>query len=113
MRVIDIYGLGGRSLYSVERPAARDEHELAGEPPARRDFDTGLSGELPPAKPWWQSRGVLGGLVAAAAGLGAVFGLEIDQAETLEIAMAASAAVGGLMAVYGRVRATKPIRRRQ
>lgn len=64
-------------------------------------------------KPWWQSRAVWGGLVAAFAGVGAVFGLEVNEAEALEVAMAASAAFGGLLAVYGRVKATRPIRKRQ
>jgi len=62
-------------------------------------------------KPWWQSRAVWGGIVAAAAGIASLFGVDIDQAKATEIAVSLAPLIGGALAVYGRVRASKPIRR--
>lgn len=54
-------------------------------------------------KPWFASKGVIGGLVAALAGL---IGLSADDtAHLVELLSNATAIVGGLLAVYGRIRA--------
>jgi hypothetical protein len=63
-------------------------------------------------KPWYASRGVLGGLVAALAGLASLFGYAVapaDQAALTELAVGVAAAGGGLLAIIGRVLATKAI----
>lgn len=61
-------------------------------------------------KPWWKSKGVIGGLVAIIAGLGGLFGLDVDQAALTDILLQLSAAVGGVVAVVGRFKAQKPLR---
>jgi len=63
-------------------------------------------------KPWWQSKGVIGGLVATFAGLAPLFGLTVDVASTTEVVASVAALAGGAMAVYGRVTADRPIRKR-
>ena len=63
-------------------------------------------------KAWWQSRAVWGGLVAALAGIGGLFGLNLDevtQGMAVDAAVQLATVVGALMAVIGRVRATKKI----
>ena len=57
-------------------------------------------------KPWWQSKGVWGGLVAAAAGLAGLLGFHIPEGEiqTLtDAVLSGVTAVAGAFAVYGRV----------
>lgn len=63
-------------------------------------------------KPWYQSKSVLGGVVSAIAEMVAVIGYsvsEADQASLVELLIGASAAVGGIVAIVGRVVATKRI----
>lgn len=72
-------------------------------------------------KAWYRSAGVWGGLIGFAAGVLNMAGYSIsgtDQAFLVDAAMkgvgmalAAVEIVGGLMAVWGRVRATKAIGR--
>jgi len=67
-------------------------------------------------KPWWTSRAMIGGLLALAVGvmqtLGVIVGAE-DQASILDtlVAVADSAAVAlaGVLALWGRYQATRPI----
>jgi len=63
-------------------------------------------------KPWYQSKTVWGGIIAVAAGILSVFGKNIspemqqfmtDQA--VQIATGIAAAVGGVLAIYGRIKA--------
>lgn len=65
------------------------------------------------SKPWYASVGVWGGLVAIAAPLvGALFHVTISDADMASITDALTGigtAIGGLLAVYGRVRATHTI----
>lgn len=67
-------------------------------------------------KPWWQSRGVWGGVVAALCGiLGALGWITRDEAATLTDALpdlltAAGGVAGGALAVWGRLRAEKRVR---
>lgn len=64
-------------------------------------------------KPWYQSRAIIGALVAILAGLLSLFGIDlsdIDQAELTTLAMNLFAIGGGLLAFYGRVKATKQVR---
>lgn len=63
-------------------------------------------------KPWYLSKGVWGGIVAALAGLGSLFGLHIPEGEVQGIAdaiISLLAAGGGLFAVYGRIVATDKV----
>jgi len=61
-------------------------------------------------KPWWKSRAVWGGIVAAVAPLLAMLGVNIDEPQLLNIIMSLVAVAGGIAAVYGRVVAVERIR---
>jgi len=63
-------------------------------------------------KPWYMSRTVWGALVAIAASIGGAFGIMITQADQVEIAdtmLQIVGAVGGFLALYGRLSAQKII----
>lgn len=65
------------------------------------------------SKPWYQSKAVVGGLVAIGSGVAAAFGVVLapeDQEQIIAIVTAIGAAVGGLAAVYGRVTAKTTIK---
>ena len=67
----------------------------------------------PDSKSPWASRGVWGGIIALVAAILGAFGYavgEADQAALVEIGVAVAGAVGGIMAIVGRVRATKQIK---
>lgn len=60
-------------------------------------------------KPWWQSRTLWGGIVAVGAGVAGLFGVDLDaetQSQLATHAAAIASAAGGLLAVYGRVKAS-------
>jgi len=61
-------------------------------------------------KPWYMSRTVWGALVAIAASIGGAFGLAITEADQTEIAdsvLQVVGALGGVLALYGRLSAEK------
>lgn len=63
-------------------------------------------------QPWYASKTVWGGIVALLAGVAAAFGYVVDEAVQVDTATAITAfasAIGGLVAVYGRIKATKKI----
>lgn len=63
-------------------------------------------------KKWYLSKGVWGGLVAALAGLAGLFGYAVspdDQVALADAIPSAISAVGGLIAVLGRIKANKKI----
>lgn len=63
-------------------------------------------------KPWWTSTGVWGGAVAVAAPLLGIVGFPLtpaDMQSTASLLVTGAEVVGGLLAVYGRVVATKKI----
>ncbi len=60
-------------------------------------------------KPWWKSKGVIGGLVAVIAGLAGLFGVDVDQPVLTDIILQVGAAIGGVLAVIGRIKAEKPV----
>jgi hypothetical protein len=65
------------------------------------------------AKAWYQSRTVWGALVAIAATLLHGFGIDLGsdlQNQLADLAMTLAGAAGGLVAIYGRVKAQAPIR---
>lgn len=64
-------------------------------------------------KPWWASRGIWGGLIAAGAGVAGILGYSVspaDQVALLDLLSALGAALGGLIALVGRLQARRPIR---
>ena len=66
-------------------------------------------------KKWYKSKAVWGGLVSALAGLAGIFGFVVDdgtQADLANACFAASSAIGGFLAVYGRVKAVSCIKRK-
>jgi hypothetical protein len=63
-------------------------------------------------KPWYQSKTVWGALIAIAAPLLGQAGLQVggtDQAEIADALTALAGTVGGLLALYGRLTATKGV----
>lgn len=66
-----------------------------------------------PEKLWYQSRAVIGGLVAALAGIAALFGVDIDQPVLTDLFLSLGSLIGGALAVWGRVRAEPPVRLRK
>jgi uncharacterized membrane protein len=60
-------------------------------------------------KPALQSVSILGGLVAIVPTLSNILGYDIGSEEVNAIVTSASAIVGGVMAIYGRVTATDKI----
>lgn len=64
------------------------------------------------SKSLFASKGVMGGVVAALAGVVGVFGYTItpeDQAALITLIPSIVAIVGGIVAMYGRIKATKKI----
>lgn len=64
-------------------------------------------------KEWYRSRSVWGGLVAFGAALGGLFGLEISSSaqDVLTTSLLdTAAAIGALIAIYGRLAADKALR---
>ncbi len=65
-------------------------------------------------KPWYQSRVIWGGIISILTPVAGLLGLEIAPDVASDIAALAAAAgglVGGGLAIWGRVRATKSIGR--
>jgi len=63
-------------------------------------------------KVWWQSLTLWGAIITVLAAVAGIFGFTIDiqtQKEIVEYIMVGGSAVGGLMAAYGRIRASKII----
>lgn len=60
-------------------------------------------------KKWWQSKGVMGGLIVLATGLLGSFGVDIDQAAVMDIGLQVGTVAGGALAIYGRIKADSPI----
>lgn len=64
-------------------------------------------------KKWWASKSVWGGTVAIIAGIAGVFGYAVDTGdqETIVAAITGIAgSIGGLVAVYGRIKAKDQIK---
>ncbi len=59
-----------------------------------------------------QSRAVIGGLIAVGAGIAGLFGIDVDSQTQSALATTAidlASAVGGLLAIWGRMRAKTTI----
>lgn len=64
-------------------------------------------------KKWYESKGVWGGIIALLAAIAGAFGYTVtgdDQQALSEIALSLGGAVGGLLAIYGRVKASKRVK---
>lgn len=62
-------------------------------------------------KPWWESKTIVGAIVAMIGVLASMFGFEVvDNAAVSEIIMELMSIAGLLFAIYGRIVAEKPIK---
>lgn len=64
-------------------------------------------------KNWYESKAVWGGLIAVGAAVAGALGISIDastQSEITDYIVVGVGAVGGLVAIYGRVKADKQIK---
>ncbi|MCR6498897.1 hypothetical protein MUO32_07640 [Shinella sp. CPCC 101442] len=64
-------------------------------------------------KPWYKSRTVWGALIAIAASLANAAGVEVttgDEGELTDLLVAAAGTIGGVIAIYGRISARRPVR---
>ena len=64
-------------------------------------------------KKWYDSLGVWGGAVVVGATIAGFFGYQIDeaaQAQIVDAIVAGVTAIGGLLAIIGRVKANKQIK---
>nr|WP_298100717.1 hypothetical protein [uncultured Shinella sp.] len=64
-------------------------------------------------KPWYMSRTVWGALIAITASLANAAGVEIkagDEGELADLLVSAAGTIGGLIAIYGRISARRPVR---
>ena len=73
------------------------------------------SGVIPATsdKPWWQSRAIIGVIISSLSVAVGMAGYELNVGAATEIVAGLGALVGNALAWYGRVKATKPISRRQ
>lgn len=63
-------------------------------------------------KAWYASRGVWGGVVGVLAGVVTLAGIDLNatiQAELTDIAVGAGELVGGVLAIYGRIKAVAAV----
>lgn len=68
---------------------------------------------MPDTKNWYESKAVWGGIVAAGASLAGLIGLDLPDGSTADLVEALTAlagAIGGILAVYGRISAEKRLR---
>ena len=64
-------------------------------------------------KEWYNSNGVRGGIITVCAAIAGIFGLNVDagtQGQIANYAIVIMTAFGGLLAIYGRVKASKTIK---
>jgi peptidoglycan/LPS O-acetylase OafA/YrhL len=68
--------------------------------------------EILDAKPWWQSRGVIGSIMGIAVSAAVAFGVQLPAGfgeEATGVVMGLVGAVASGLALYGRVKAAKTI----
>ena len=64
-------------------------------------------------KEWYKSKTVWGGLIAVGSAIAGAFGVAVStdtQDQIAELAVVVGGAVGGLLAIYGRVKAEQQIK---
>ena len=67
--------------------------------------DASQSQTIDSTKPWFLSKGVIGGVVAAAASIAGLYGMDLDAAELESLLIGVGGIVGSCLAIYGRVTA--------
>lgn len=114
--------MAGPSRSGGGRPAKRSGDGLPAGKGLPGDIVDGfaehLTAELRPlTKPWWQSRGVVGPIVAILAVAGGWLGVDVDAStqayvidQTIAAVSAAGVLVGAVMGIIGRLRAIRAIR---
>ena len=63
-------------------------------------------------KEWWKSKTIWGGIVALLSGIAGVFGYTLlpgDQAALVDGGALLAGSIGGLIAIWGRVKASKSL----
>lgn len=60
-------------------------------------------------KPWYQSRTIIGSLMVLASQIIALIGWQVDATALTDLVMQGIALAGGVLALYGRLRAEQPI----
>ncbi|WP_377287811.1 hypothetical protein [Rhizobium sp. SG2393] len=68
---------------------------------------------MPDMKNWYESKAVWGGIVAAGASLAGLLGVDLPDGaghDLVEALTALAGAIGGLVAVYGRISADKRLK---
>lgn len=76
------------------------------------DLGALIAEHLEQPKPWWQSRTLIGVLVALLAQLGRLAGWDVDSAALAQAVIEGLTLAGLALAWWGRVKATRPIERR-
>lgn len=113
----------------MSRKRSNPDPAIAGSRPAPErlveEFERQLAGDLHPAtaelqpltKSWWQSRGVVGPLVAILAVGGGWLGVDVDAStqgylvdQTVAALTALGVLVGAIVGIYGRLKAVRAIR---
>ena len=64
-------------------------------------------------KEWYKSKAIWGGLIAVGSAIAGAFGVIISadtQDQIAELVVVGASAVGGLLAIYGRVKAEQQIK---
>lgn len=64
------------------------------------------------SKGWYSSRTIWGGIIAVGAAIAGAFGYtvsDVDQSQLMEIVSTVAAALGGVVAIWGRITASKSI----
>ncbi|MBO8085756.1 MAG: hypothetical protein J7D61_06935 [Marichromatium sp.] len=64
------------------------------------------------AKPWWRSRAVIGALVVVLAQVASAAGVTLDSAALTDALVELISLAGAGVAIWGRVRASVPLRLR-
>lgn len=76
----------------------------------RQHGDDVLAKAAPPAaKPWWQSKALLGALGTIVVGLAGLAGWEVDSGQVTELLVGLGALVSGIVAFVGTVRRKAPV----
>ena len=64
-------------------------------------------------KPWWTSRTIIGAVIVIFSQVALLFGWDVDTHAATEAALEFATLVGGVLAWWGRIKATRPISRKQ
>lgn len=63
-------------------------------------------------KKWYESKTIWGGIIALLAALAGAFGYAVDadtQASIIDLATVVGTGLGGLLAIFGRIKASKKV----